>query len=103
MITSLLEIINTTIKNSIFPSYLKNSVVKPILKKGTDDEDIYHPIMLVPAMWMLLEKIVAKLLVSFLDKHNIINYSQFGFRKNKSTNDKKKIRGATGSDEPWAG
>jgi hypothetical protein len=36
---------------------------------------------------MLLEKIVAKQLVLFLDKHNIINYSQFGFRKNKSTND----------------
>jgi retron-type reverse transcriptase len=36
---------------------------------------------------MILEKIVAKQLVSFLDKHNIINYSQFGFRKNKSTND----------------
>jgi hypothetical protein len=36
---------------------------------------------------MILEKIVAKQLVSFLDKHNIINYCQFGFRKNKSTND----------------
>jgi hypothetical protein len=79
MITPLLEIINTTIKNSL---------VKPIFKKGTtDDEDIHHPIMLVPAMSMLLEKVVAKLLVSFLDKHNIINYFQFGFTKNKSTND----------------
>jgi hypothetical protein len=27
------------------------------------------------------------ILVSFLDKHNTINFSQFGFRKNKSTND----------------
>jgi hypothetical protein len=62
----------------------KKSVVKPIFKKGTTyDVDNYRPITLVPAMSM-----VAKQLVSFLDKHNIIriNYSQFGFRKNKSTN-----------------
>jgi hypothetical protein len=57
-------------------------------KKGQDDVDNYRPITLVPpAMSVILEKIVAKELVSFLDKHNIINYSQFGFRKNKSTND----------------
>jgi hypothetical protein len=34
MIRPLLEIINTTIINSIFPSCLKKSVVKPISKKG---------------------------------------------------------------------
>jgi hypothetical protein len=38
-------------------------------------------------MSVILEKIVAEQLVSFLDKHNIINYSPFGFMKNKSTND----------------
>jgi hypothetical protein len=75
MIRPLLEIINTTIKNGIFPSCLKKSVVKPIFKKGTTyDVDNYHPITSVPAM-----SIVAKQLVSFLDKHNIINYCQFGF------------------------
>jgi hypothetical protein len=63
-------------------------VVKPIFKKGaTDDVENYRPITLVLAMAILVEKIVAKQLVSFLDKHNIINHSQFGFRKNKSTND----------------
>jgi hypothetical protein len=66
----------------------KKSAVKPIFKKGTtDDIDNCRPIMLGPAMLMILEKIVAKHLVSFLEKHNIINYSQFGFRKNKSAND----------------
>jgi hypothetical protein len=54
----------------------KKSAVKPIFKKGTkDDVDNYRPITLVWAMSMILEKIVAKQVVSFLDKHNIINYS----------------------------
>jgi potassium voltage-gated channel Eag-related subfamily H protein 8 len=88
MIRPLLEIINTTMKNGIFPLCLKKSTVKLIFKKGTtDDVDNYRPITLVPAMSLILEKIVAKQLVSFLDKHNIINYSQFAFRKNKSTKD----------------
>jgi hypothetical protein len=66
----------------------KKSVVKPIFKKGTtDDVDNYRSITLVQAMSVILEKIVAEQLVSFLDKHNIINYSPFGFMKTKSTND----------------
>jgi hypothetical protein len=36
---------------------------------------------------MVLEKVTANQLTAFLDKHNILNKSQFGFRKNKSTND----------------
>jgi hypothetical protein len=36
-----------------------------------------------------LETVIANQLIAFLDKHNIcvFNKSQFGFRKNKSTND----------------
>jgi hypothetical protein len=32
-------------------------------------------------------KLIFNQLIAFLDKHNILNKSQFGFRKNKSTND----------------
>jgi hypothetical protein len=89
MIRPPLEIINATIKNDICPSRLKKFSGKTDFQKRgtTDDVDSCHPITLVLAVSMLLEKRVAKQLVSFLDKHNIINYSQFGFRKNKSTND----------------
>jgi hypothetical protein len=34
-----------------------------------------------------LETVIANQLIAFLDKHNIFNESQFGFRKKKSTND----------------
>ena len=45
-------------------------------------------ITLVPALSKFWKKLViANQLIAFLDKHNILNKSQFGFRKNKSTND----------------
>jgi hypothetical protein len=83
----LLEIINASIKTEIFPSCLKQSVVKPIFKNGpTQVVDNYRPISLVPALWKMSEKIISKQL-SFFEKHNIFNLSQFGFRKNKFTKD----------------
>jgi hypothetical protein len=46
----------------------------------------YRSITLVPALSKVLEKVIAKQLIAFLEKHNILNKSQFGFKKNKSTN-----------------
>jgi hypothetical protein len=62
---------------------MKKSVVKPIYKKGTkEDANNYRPITLVPALSKVLEKVTANQLVAFLDKDNMLNKSQFGFRKN---------------------
>jgi hypothetical protein len=64
------------------------AVVKSIYKIETkDDANNYCPITLVPALSKVLEKVIANQLIAFLEKHNILNKSQFGFRKNKSTND----------------
>jgi hypothetical protein len=88
MIKPLLELVNASIREGNFPSTLKKSVVKPIYKNGTkEDANNYRPITLVPALSNVLEKVLANQLIAFLDKHNILNKSQFGFRKNKSTND----------------
>jgi hypothetical protein len=46
-----------------------------------------YSITLVPAFSKILETVIANQLIAFLDKHNMLNKSQFGFRKNKSTND----------------
>jgi hypothetical protein len=40
-----------------------------------DDANNYHPIIFVPALSEILEKIIATQLISFLDKHNILNLS----------------------------
>jgi hypothetical protein len=83
-----LELVSASIREGIFPSTLKKSVVKPVYKNGTK-EDAYNcrPIILVPTLSKVLEKVIANQLIAFLDKHNILNKSRFGFRKNKSTND----------------
>jgi hypothetical protein len=61
----------------------KKKVIKPIYKSGTkEDANICRPISLVPALSKVLEKVIANQLIAFLEKHNVLNKSQFGFRKN---------------------
>ena len=88
IITPLFELVNASIGEGIFPSTLKKCIVIPIYKKGTEeDANNYRPITLVPTLSKVLEKVIANQLIAFLDKHNMLNKSQFGFRKNKCTND----------------
>lgn len=50
MIKPLLELVSASIREGIFPSALKKSVVKPMYKNGTkEDANNYRPITLVPA------------------------------------------------------
>jgi hypothetical protein len=44
-------------------------------------------LLLYPLFQKVLEKVIANQLIAFLEKHNILIKSQFGFRKNESTND----------------
>ena len=64
---------------------LKTAKVIPIYKKHYPSlVTNYRPISLLPCISKILEKIVCKRLSSFLTLNNILNPSQFGFRK-KST------------------
>jgi len=45
----------------------------------------YRPISLLNIFEKLLEKVIYERLISFLIKHNVLNQSQCGFRKNHST------------------
>ena len=47
----------------------------------------YRPISLLPILGKILEKLMYSRLLNFLQKHNIIVDNQFGFQKNKSTED----------------
>jgi hypothetical protein len=77
---------NTSIKNGTFISCFKKCVTKPIPKNITmDEEDNYHPVTIVSDLSKVLEKVISNPLVSFLDKHNILINSQFGFRIFTST------------------
>jgi len=81
-------LINKSITEGIFPDIFKIAEVVPIYKnKNSEDINNYRPISLLPTISKLLEKIIHKRTYSFLQKHNILYNSQYGFRPKHSTND----------------
>ena len=45
----------------------------------------YRPISVLPTLSKVFERIIHKRIISFLEKHKILDKSQFGFRKEYST------------------
>lgn len=85
---SLLTIINRSLVSGIVPSYFKQAVVQPLLKKPNLDPSLpnnYRPISKLPFVSKVLEKVVANQLTSYLTNHNIPDKFQSGFRKKHST------------------
>jgi len=65
---------------------MKAAKVCPVFKSADKSEfSNYRPISIQPTFSKIFEKIIAHRITSFIDKHGIINSSQFGFRKNHST------------------
>ena len=86
ILTPLTHIINLSFSNGIIPDNLKIAKVIPIYKRG--DHSLfanYRPISILPAFSKIIEKLAYKRIILFLDKFNILNDGQFGFRKNRST------------------
>jgi hypothetical protein len=80
-------IINLSLSTGYFPDQLKIAKVKPLYKKGLDtDVGNYRPISLISVSSKIIEKIMHKRLLSFLNNYSIINNKQHGFSKGKSTN-----------------
>lgn len=85
---SLVHIINSSINSGSVPSYFKQAVVQPLLKKPNLDPSLpnhYRPISKLPFVSKVLEKVIANQLNFFLKDHNILDKFQSGFRKNHST------------------
>ncbi|KAL2088527.1 hypothetical protein ACEWY4_015426 [Coilia grayii] len=83
-----LQIINTSLQTGIFPSSLKNAVVKPLLKKNNLDSSVlnnYRPISNLPFIGKIIEKIVFNQLTAFLTSNSCFDKFQSGFRANHST------------------
>lgn len=79
---------NLCFNKGIFPSLLKESLVTPIFKNG-DEADVnnYRPISVLPSISKILEKLINKRLLNYIDKYDIFSKSQFGFRRGMSTED----------------
>jgi hypothetical protein len=79
-------IFNNCVSMGVYPSLLKIAKVIPLYKKGPKDEcSNYRPISLLMHINKVFEKLIHKRLYSFLQKNNVLNQNQYGFRKNSST------------------
>ena len=78
--------INLSLLSGEVPKMIKIARVLPIFKSG-DKNSItnYRPISVLPAISKIFERVVFTRLNIYLDKHNILHSSQYGFRKKNTT------------------
>jgi hypothetical protein len=82
----LAAIFNQSIESGIFPKAWKSAAVVPIHKGNAKNEPSnYRPISLLGSLSKLLERIVNKRLVTYLESNSLLTNRQFGFRKGIST------------------
>ena len=83
---SLTLIINQSLKSAIFPDVLKIAKVIPLYKKNENDKfDNYRPISILSSISKIFEKIIHNQIYNFFTKHKLFFESQYGFRRNHST------------------
>ena len=82
----LCDIFNICMKKGEYPNLLKIAKVLPIFKKGSKSQvSNYRPISVLSCINKIFEKILAKRIYSFLEKHQTLYEFQFGFRTGHST------------------
>ena len=82
------DIFNISVSTGIFPQCLKIARIIPIYKANLKSlASNYRPISLTHNISKLFEKLMCNRMWSFIDKNNILNNCQFGFRRNLSTTD----------------
>ena len=86
---TLLELFNESWKTGTVPATWKKAIITPIHKKGKDKKNpsSYRPISLLSCLGKLLEKVINRRLLSFLEDHNILSPTQTGYRKHRNTED----------------
>ena len=80
--SNLSKIYNWGIENGTYPEELKIAKVIALYKKGVKyDPYNYRPISLLSLFDKILEKILCRRLVTFLEHNKILYCYQYGFRK----------------------
>lgn len=82
------HVVNLCFDQGTFPVALKEAIITPV-HKGGDKTDVnnYRPISVLNSISKILEKLINTRLISYFDKFNILSDSQYGFRREKSTED----------------
>ena len=71
---------NSSFQTGVFPSTCKFAEVVPVYK--ADKKKLvtnYRPILILSCFFKVLEKLIYTRMVSFLNKHGVINTNQYGF------------------------
>ena len=85
-LSPLTHVLNLSLQQGVVPRELKVAKVTPIFKSGSlSTLSNYRPISILPVLSKILEKLVHSRITKFLDKHSLLNPSQFGFRSNRNT------------------
>ena len=86
LISPLTNIVNQTLSTGIFPDKLKIAKVIPIYKKGDSLlAENYRPIFLLSSLSEIFKKVMLIQIKQYLEEHNSLYKSQYGFRENHST------------------
>lgn len=88
LVPPLTHIFNLMLSSGIFPFEFKLAEIIPIHKSGDRDcVNNYRPISILPTTSKIIEKLLNKRLVNYLESKSLLSSSQFGFRSGISTND----------------
>ena len=79
-------IFNFSITDGCFPSLMKPAKILP-MHKGESALSVgnYRPISLLPIFSKIFERLIYNRLINFITENKILSELQFGFQKNKST------------------
>ena len=81
------HIFNLSFQKGIFPGKMKTAKVIPVFKTGDKHQFTnYRPVSLLSQFSKILEKLFVDRLDNFIEKHNLLSDSQYGFRTSMSTN-----------------
>ena len=82
----IVDLINKSLSQGIFPAELKMAKIVPIHKSGEKCRiENYRPISLLPVFSKILEKVVGFQMDNYLTSNNLISRNQYGFRPKLST------------------
>lgn len=82
------SLFNESIECGIFPKCLKKGRVIPLYKSGNSLElNNYRPITTLLFLSKVIEKLMCRRMISFIDKHDILVSCQYGFRTGRNTSD----------------
>ena len=78
------DIFNCSLKSGVFPQKWKIAQVIPIYKKGNKlNLSNYRPISLLSVLSKVMEKVTEGQIRNHFENNKLLNFNQFGFRKNK--------------------